>query len=193
MELGSGSLRAMLPRVPLVLKTALLNTLSLSPTGGKQDLRTELMVTIIRSFISYDTPVAKQQKGSLRDPGIKGKMWVSKVELPKPEIEVQDALIRVIEDLKQGEETYDVPGLVDVSAEWTGYRADADEKSTLPDISEEEKYKKLMKEAKEDMTIIYFHGGAFMYVQILSLSFTMSSPTNKFALIARWTLVHTEP
>lgn len=155
-------LRAAIPRVPLVLKTALLNTLSLSATEGKQDLRTELTVKIIRSFIGYTTPVAKQQRGSLKDPGIKGPMWISKVEFPKPEIEVQDALIRVIEDLKEGEETYTVPGLVGVQAEWTGHRAGADGKSTLPDISEEEKYKKLMGDVKEDMTLLYFHGGAFL-------------------------------
>lgn len=96
---------------------------------------------------------------------------MSKVELPKPEIEVQDALIRVVEDLKEGEETYDLPGLADLPAEWTGYRADADEKSTLPDISEEEKYKELMKDVKENMTILYIHGGAFLYVHILFQSF----------------------
>ncbi|KAK2757354.1 hypothetical protein FQN54_004868 [Arachnomyces sp. PD_36] len=154
-------LKAMLPRVPMVLKTALLNTLSLSETEGKQDLRTELTVRILRSFIGYTVPIGKQQRGSLKDPGIKGPMWISKVTLPKPEIEVQEALIKVIEELKEGGETYDVPGLVDVEAEWTGHRGDANGKSTLPDISEEEKYSKLMEEVKEDMTILYFHGGAF--------------------------------
>lgn len=170
MDMGNSStmLRAMLPRLPLVLKTALLNSLSLSSTEGKQDLRTELTVNVMRSFIGYDIPVSKQQEASTRDPGVKGPMWVSKVELPKPEIEVQDALIQVIEALKEGGETYDVPGLADVGAEWTGYRADADEKSTLPDISEEEKYEKLMEEVEEDATILYFHGGAFLYVHIPS-------------------------
>jgi hypothetical protein len=155
-------LREGLSRIPLVFKTALLNPLSLSETGGKQDLRTELTVQIIRSFVGYTVPLGKQQKGSLRDPGVKGPMWVSKVVFPKPEIEVQDALIGVIEGLKGEGETYDIPGLVDVSAEWTGHRDGADGKSTLPDISEEEKYKKLMEDVKEDMTILYFHGGAFL-------------------------------
>ena len=151
----------MLPRVPLILKTAVLNSLSLSATSGKQDLRTELTVGIIRSFIDFSVPVSKQQRGSLKDPGVKGPMWVSKVALPKPEVEVRDALIKVIEDLKEGCETYGVPSLVDVGAEWTGHRSGADGKFTLPDISEEEKYKKLMEDVKEDMTILYFHGGAF--------------------------------
>jgi hypothetical protein len=158
---NSGILRAMLPRVPLVLKTAVLNSLSLSPTSGKQDLRTELTVNIIRSFINFSLPVSKQQKGSLRDPGIKGPMWVSKVALPKPEVQVRDALIKVIDGFKEGNETYDLPRLIDVEAEWTGHRAGADGKSTLPHISEEEKYKKLMDDTTEDMTILYFHGGAF--------------------------------
>ncbi|KAB8070734.1 Alpha/Beta hydrolase protein [Aspergillus leporis] len=154
-------LKAMVVRIPLLLKTLFLHGIRLSPVTGKQDLRTELTVAIIRSFISFTTPVGKQQKGSMRDPGIKGPMWVSKVELPQPENDIQEAVFKAFEDLKLGGETYDIPGVVPVEAEWTGHRNGVDKNAPLPDISEEDKYRELRKEAQADTVILYFHGGAY--------------------------------
>jgi hypothetical protein len=155
-------LKAMVVRIPLLLKTLFLHGIRLSPVTGKQDLRTELTVAIIRSFISFTTPVGKQQKGSMRDPGIKGPMWVSKVELPQPENDIQEAVFKAFEDLKLGGETYDIPGVVPVEAEWTGHRNGVDKNAPLPDISEEDKYRELRKEAQADTVILYFHGGAYL-------------------------------
>jgi hypothetical protein len=155
-------LKAMLVRIPLILKTALLHGIHMSPGSGKQDLRTELTVAIIRSFINFKLPVGKQQKGSMRDPGIKGPMWVSKATLPQPENEVQDAVIKAIEELKSGGETYDIPGVGPVEAEWTGYRKGVGKNEPQPDISEEEKYRKLRGDSDSDMVILYFHGGAYL-------------------------------
>ncbi|GMF68762.1 unnamed protein product [Aspergillus oryzae] len=158
-------LKAMVVRIPLILKTLFLHTIRLSPVSGKQDLRTELTVAIIRSFIAFTTtPVGKQQKGSMRDPGIKGPMWISKVTLPPPENDVQEAVFKAFEDLKLGGETYDIPGVVPVEAEWTSYRSGVDKNAPQPDISEEDKYKELRKEAQSDTVILYFHGGAYLSV-----------------------------
>ncbi|KAE8371214.1 Alpha/Beta hydrolase protein [Aspergillus bertholletiae] len=155
-------LKAMVVRIPLILKTLLLHTIRLSPVSGKQDLRTELTVAIIRSFIGLaTTPVGKQQRGSMRDPGIKGPLWISKVTLPAPEDDVQAAVFKAFEDLKRGDDTYDIPGVVPVEAEWTGYRSGVDKSAPQPDISEEDKYKELRKEAQSDTVILYFHGGAY--------------------------------
>lgn len=98
----------------------------------------------------------------MRDPGIKGPMWVSKVTLPQPEFDVRDAVARAIKDLGTGNETFDLPGVIAVEAEWTGYRSGVDKKATLPDISEEEKYQELRKEVKSDITILYLHGGGYL-------------------------------
>ncbi|KAF7596454.1 hypothetical protein BBP40_001761 [Aspergillus hancockii] len=154
-------LKAMVVRIPLILKTIILHGIRLSPVTGKQDLRTELTVAIIRSFISFTTPIGKQQKGSMRDPGIKGPMWVSKVNLPQPENDIQEAVFKAFEDLKLGGETYDIPGVVPVEAEWTGHRSVVDKNAPLPDISEGDKYKALRKETQADTVILYFHGGAY--------------------------------
>lgn len=154
-------LKALLWRIPLIIRTVLLHGVGMSPGSGKQDLRTELTVAVIRSFITFSTPVSKQQRGSMRDPGIKGPMWVSKVEIPEPEDDVQRAVLDAVESLKiTGEETYDIPGVASVEAEWTGYRRGVEKETPLPDISEEEKYKELRKDSPADMVILYFHGGA---------------------------------
>ncbi|CAI7635511.1 unnamed protein product [Penicillium glandicola] len=156
-----GLLKALLVRIPLILKTILLHSIQMSPVKGKQDLHTELTVAIIRSFMKTKSPLGKIQKQGIRDPGVKGPMWVSKVTLPQPELDVRDAVLRAIEDLKTGNETYDIPETIAVEGEWTGYRAGVGKKTPEPDLSEEEKYHKLREESPSDMTILYFHGGAY--------------------------------
>ncbi|EAW09730.1 alpha/beta hydrolase [Aspergillus clavatus NRRL 1] len=167
-------LKAMLVRLPLILKTVLLHGVQMSPVSGKQDLRTELTVAIIRSFINLKVPVGKQQKSSMRDPGIKGPMWVSKVTLPQPEDDVQDAVIKAIEDLKDGDETYDIPGVGPVEAVWTAYRRGVDKKAPQPDVSEEEKYRLLRQETQSDMAVLYFHGGAYFLMDPCTHRVTVS-------------------
>ncbi|KAL3435782.1 Alpha/Beta hydrolase protein [Aspergillus tetrazonus] len=153
---------ALLPRIPLILRTAVLHGIGQSPGSGKQDLRTEMTVAIIRSFLTgRRVPVGKQQKGAMHDPGIKGPLWVSKVRISQPEMDVQDAVIKAIEELKVGEEKYDIPGVGPVEAEWTGYRGGVDKNAPEPQLSEEQKYAELKKENDADMVVLYFHGGAY--------------------------------
>lgn len=158
----AGLLKAIIPRMPLILRILLLRSIYMSPGSGKQDLRTELTVAIIRSFTSVAIPLSKQQKASMRDPGIKGPMWVSKVTLPQPEVDVRDAVLRVVEELGTGSETVDVPDICAVEAEWTGYRKGVDKNAPQPDLSEAEKYKKLIEDSPADMVILYFHGGGHL-------------------------------
>lgn len=154
--------KALLVRVPFILRTAFLHGIGQSQGSGKQDLRTEMTVAILRSFITgRRVPVGKQQRGTMHDPGIKGPMWVSKVRIPQPEMDVQDAVIKAIEALKLGGETYDIPGVGPVEAEWTGYRKGVGKKAPQPDLSEEQKYQELKKENNADMVVLYFHGGAY--------------------------------
>ncbi len=156
-------IKALLPKTPLILKTALYHSLSLSETSSKWDLRTEITVNVLRSFLDgpNPSPLSKQQYLSLKDPGIKGPMWISKVTLQRPAgDDVREALVKGIEGLKEGDETYTLPELKSVEAEWTGYRTGVDANAPELNISENEKYQNLMKEVKSDVTILYFHGGA---------------------------------
>jgi hypothetical protein len=160
--------KILLPRTPLFLKTAVLNTLSLSPNASKQDLRTELTVSVLRELINRPNPIGKIQRGSLKDPGIKGRMWISKVTLPKPKdsdgFTPRDAANMATKELGDGSETYTLPEMSAVEAEWTGYRSGVGGKAPRADLTEEEQYKHLMSEVKSDVTILYFHGGAHMFV-----------------------------
>ena len=138
--------------------------MGLSSTASKWDLKTEIVIKLIRAIMSNPKPqpIGKQQRMSLRDPGIKGPLWVSKVTLPVPEEEdVRMALVDAIEALKEGGETYTVPHIVPVEAEWTGYRAGMDKHRHRIDLSEEQHYDRLMKEVTSNVTILYFHGGAY--------------------------------
>ncbi|KFY42220.1 hypothetical protein V494_02519 [Pseudogymnoascus sp. VKM F-4513 (FW-928)] len=150
-------------KTPFILKTALSHALGLSLTASKWDFRTALVVNIIREMLcnSPPTSISKQQQSTLRDPGIKGKMWVSKVTMPAPsEDALLDLLVNTIDALKHENESFSRPALVPVEAEWTGYRADVADNAPEPSISEAEKYDSMVKELASDITVLYFHGGS---------------------------------
>jgi acetyl esterase/lipase len=108
--------------------------------------------------------VGKTQAQTLNDPGAKGKLWTAKVTIAAPLDEsIRDATFTAIADLGDGTETYQKPSLSDIDAEWTGFRPGAGAEEPLPNISEQEKYQKLMDEPSRSSktTILYFHGGAY--------------------------------
>ncbi|KAI9738961.1 MAG: hypothetical protein M1818_005275 [Claussenomyces sp. TS43310] len=159
-------LMAILPKVPMMGKTALSHTLGLSETAKLWDLRTELTVNVIRSLISQKPKsVSISQDISKKAPAPKGNIWISKVCLQVPQdASVSQSLTSAIESLKGDGDApggYIEPDLLPVEAEWTGYRSGAGNNTTEPPISEKEKYDELMREATSPVTILYFHGGAY--------------------------------
>lgn len=173
--------RFLLPQVPALSYAAFQHTLGFTPTSKKWDLRTELTVKVLREMMSSGgggnnskkiPPISKVQAGTIREPGKKGKTWIADATIPKPPHEdedegsgVRNAVFKAIEDMAPNKETltYTKPELADVEVEWTGYRPDAGKDEPLPDLSEEEKYKRLMAEPcrTSDVTILYLHGGAY--------------------------------
>jgi len=159
----AGVARLIIPKVPFLLKTAVWHSLWLSPTSSKWDLKTELIIEMLRSILDspHPTPLSRQQKASLKDPGIKGKMWISKATFPSPGgEEVLTLLANAVEEMKEDGNIYTIPGLAPVEAEWTGYRANVDANRPRLDLSEAQHYEKLMLEVSSDVTVLYFHGGA---------------------------------
>ena len=157
----------MLPKVPLIGRTAVSHTLGFSEHSKHWDLKTELIINVLRSFVADGPrePISKVQKLSLRDPGVKGRIWVSRMTMPKPEEDdIRQALFKAIETLK---DPGDAPGgykeseLLPVEAEWTGYRAGATKQSVELKIPEEQKYAEMMREVSSPTTVLYFHGGAY--------------------------------
>ena len=158
--------RTLLPQTPALFKSALSHSLGLSPTSSKLDFKSAMIVAVLRAyFISggqSGSSIAKQQALTLKDPGIKGKMWISKVTLPPaPENDILDILLKVIEDMKEGSETFTRPTMAPLEAEWTGHRAGVGKEEPRPDLQEPEQYEKLMSETTSSTTILYFHGGAY--------------------------------
>ncbi|KAI9832914.1 MAG: hypothetical protein M1819_003944 [Sarea resinae] len=165
----SGLFKALVPKVPYMVKTALWHSLSLSPTSRVWDLRTEMTIKILRAFVattSHPSSISEQQRLSLKDPGVKGPIWISRVTIPVDEKgdEIRKLVFGAIDDLAEEEEMkdYPKPDLVPVEAEWTGYRSGVDAHEPEPvGMAEEEKYKRLMDEVQSDVTVLYFHGGAY--------------------------------
>lgn len=166
-QLSLPLIKAFLPKVPLAGKTAIAHTLGISQHSSHWDLRTELTINILRSFIvdSPPEPVSKVQKLSIRDPGVKGKIWISRTKLQVPqEDDLRRATFKAIADMAVDEVErgwYEEPQMQEVESEWTGYRAGATKHSKELTCSEEEKYKEMMKEVTSPTTILYFHGGAY--------------------------------
>ncbi|MCJ1386650.1 hypothetical protein MMC17_009776, partial [Xylographa soralifera] len=156
-------IKVVLLKVPFLLQTAASHTLGLSSTSSKWDLKTELIVKFIRSLMTSPepTPIGKQQRMTLKDPGIKGPIWISKITVSIPEEDdASKALNNAIDALKEGGEVPPPAIIAPVEAEWTGYRAGVDKHRHRLDLSEAQHYDRLMQEVTSDITVLYFHGGA---------------------------------
>lgn len=157
-----------LPKIPSVIRVALLHVLGISESSQYLNLKSDMTVSFLRSMLdmSNPEPISKVQRLTLQDPGIKGRIWVAKVasEVP-PEEDIRATLLAAIDTMKKrsgaGDEKCRVPDLIPVEAEWTGYRAGAKPSSKLPDISEAEKYAEMVKSCTSPVTVLYFHGGAY--------------------------------
>ncbi|KAK5117950.1 hypothetical protein LTR62_003994 [Meristemomyces frigidus] len=167
MDSTLGLIKFLGPQVPSLASTAVWHGLGMTENASKWDLRTTLTVQVLKSMMSGDgdkkpkTTISKVQAGTLKDPGIKGKLWVAKETIKAPGSGGE--LFKAIDEMKDGEVNYTKPELVDMEVEWTGYRPDAGKEEKLPEISEAEKYKRLLAEPSRtsETTILYFHGGAY--------------------------------
>ncbi|KAF2111713.1 alpha/beta hydrolase fold-domain-containing protein [Lophiotrema nucula] len=164
----SALLKILVPKVPFILKTAAFHTLNLSETSSKWDLRTELTVNVLRKMLgpgAKPSSITKQQRMTIKDPGVKGKVWASKIKCTVPEEDdVRQLVFRAIEEMGTGEEKWWRPESIPLEAEWNGYRPGvADNEPEPADLDEKEKYEKLMGEVTSKVTVLYFHGGA-MYL-----------------------------
>lgn len=166
-----GIAKAVLPNLPLVIKTAVLALLSRSPNASVQDVITEIIVVAARPMLNTPGAILKSQIQSQIDWGVWGPMWIAKYTIPRPQDDRHDnervygarnALVKAIKELGTEDNAFDLPEVVDVQAEWTGHRNGVSTLARRLDISECEQYEMMMKEvAPNSPTILYFHGGAF--------------------------------
>lgn len=153
-----------LSRIPRLCKTIIYHCIGCSPTAYLWDLRTAVVVTMLRDFLANAPPstISQQQSMFLKDPGVKGPMWASKITLPVGEDEgVVDAVCDAVRTMGDGTEVFIRPELLPVTGEWIGHRAGALSSEGEPkDMSEADKYRRLTAETKSDMVLLYFHGGS---------------------------------
>lgn len=161
---------AALPLLPLVARVSLLHILQLSDAAEYLDLRSSLFVAVMRALLIPTRPhsISDIQKFTMRDSGAQGSIWISRYASPAPpETAIRDALIDTVQRLarrpgdSKSRARVPVPDLVDVEAEWTGYRAGVARREPLPSTSERERYNGLVRECSQPTTILYLHGGAY--------------------------------
>lgn len=168
---GFAMLKVLAPHIPGLSYAALQHTLGSTPTSSYWDLRTEMTVTMLRRMMVAKPgkvpPIGKVQAMTLKDPGVKGKIWVAKAKFAAPpEDDARQLVFKAVEDMKVGDAplSYTQPQAIDVPFEWTGYRPGAGPEEPLPaGTSEEERYKRMMAEPTRTSaaTLLYFHGGAY--------------------------------
>ena len=170
--MDGGLLKFLVPKIPSLANATLWHSLGMTETSKQWDLRTALTVQVLRSLMSggekEPTPVGKIQASTLKDPGVKGKTWVANATIPAPKGDqegLRDAVFAAIDQLSESntKPEYTKPNLADTEIEWTGFRPNVGKNDTMPDISEAEKYSRMMAEPTRtsDTTILYFHGGAY--------------------------------
>ncbi|KAF5622866.1 AB hydrolase superfamily [Fusarium sp. NRRL 52700] len=158
------TVRTVVPLLPLIVRQGLAHILNLSDSSKYLDLRSAIIIACLRVILTPEAPrsISSVQRLTLRDSGIKGHIWVSKYASPQPpETSVRDALISTLEHLGGSTCRVPVPDLVDVEAEWTGYRTGVARGAPLPDVSERERYHGMMQECTKPTTVLYLHGGAY--------------------------------
>jgi len=109
----------------------------------------------------FYAPISLQQAATTADQPAKGPVWASRTVLPAPKdnsiiSSITGAIHSLSDDLYKEDL---VATLADVKVQWSGYRSGVGKNENEPDITEEEKYRGLMKDTKSRTTIIYAHGG----------------------------------
>lgn len=160
---------SILYHLPMAARVAALHAIGWTEQSQHVDLKTRLFVDVGRSLFSRKndpSSVAQVQAMTLRERNIPRNTWISKYESPvPPETGAVDAVMGAIGSMvRMGPEVARLttrPEYEPIGAEWTAYRPEG-QGAGLPDISEEDKYKEMVKDVTDPTTILYFHGGAYM-------------------------------
>ena len=107
-------------------------------------------------------------------------MWIASVVIPSipASDDVLSLFFATIDARKEKGAKYDVPTSDEIYAEWTGYRQGANSKTPhAKELSDAERYTKLMADTKNETTVLYFHGGA-LYMMDVAVSQTTDATGN---------------
>ena len=136
--------------------------MSLAPK--KWDAKTEKKILAMRTFFAQNPlpSLSVWQLQSTRERSIVGPIWIRRVTFPAPEGAIREVLFSSIRTLSgDGLETFAMPSLMPVKAEWTGYRKNACATSPEPEVPESREYQNLVNDVSSNITILYVHGGGY--------------------------------
>lgn len=153
-------------RLPLIIWTALRHLLRLTEPSQYLSLGSEVSVAIIKSFMCHTPPqtLSEAQNDSLLDLGIPPRTWISRYSWSgPPEDDLLTALVGGIKNLRGSDDqlTFAIPQRSHFEADWIAYRASADPKEPMPDMSEQAQFRAMTKACTKPTTILYFHGSSF--------------------------------
>lgn len=131
-----------------------------------RDSMTEQVLRKMRD--SVDNPkfrtISAQQRALSGDSAARGPIWVSRVTFPCPaEPDALQVLLKAIQDLGSGDESFTTPILAPVRGEWVGHRQNVTNNTAEPEVSESEKFTALMSEVQSTTTMLFVHGGAYYW------------------------------
>ena len=109
--------------------------------------------------------LSQRQRVSRIDRGASASLWTSPVTVPVPTED--DALNTVITAIKSlGDVDQCIPSLqaAPISAEWVGTKRG---RAKAIAVSPQERYNALTEDTVNPITILFVHGGAFLYVDIV--------------------------
>ncbi len=107
--------------------------------------------------------LSQMQDLSTRDVPEKGPLWVSKSTIPVfSDHDLREIVLQAIDDFGDGSVRSCMSSTDSLTLEWNGYRR-LSNASTNP-VSEQEKYECLMRDTSSEMTILYAHGGGYVFV-----------------------------
>ncbi|KAL9117315.1 MAG: hypothetical protein Q9187_006151 [Circinaria calcarea] len=120
------------------------------------------------------TAIATRQRETTIDRDAKGPSLVSRVVFPAPaEDGPRQVVLDAINTLGVGDERYKCPALVDVRAQWTGFRSGVPKDEPEPAMSEAEKFLLLIDEVRCNFFLFFF--GARIVSGFLEFGFMSSS------------------
>lgn len=179
-----GLVKNWLPQLPALLQTAILHPIGKSQNAEHQEWLTEILVQAAKPILQTPAALLASQEFFKFDPGVRGRMWVSKYTIPSPHpfdtppsdrqdtkheaLGVDEAVAFAIKTLAN--DNPEASGLIPpfdskgLETEWHSYRPHARRWTRLPKLSQQQLYQRAVEDlhAGEDSPVLlHAHGGAF--------------------------------
>ncbi|TGZ77069.1 alpha/beta-hydrolase [Ascodesmis nigricans] len=161
------AIKTLLPAVPSMFYKSATHMLSLSPTAHYWDLKTTVILEVIRAFVRTPPPgehtVERVQRTTLKPQKVDDETVKVDVEFgvggEEEATGIEDAVVAIVREMQKEEVEVQRVGVKRLTGEWVGRREKKGDGSM--ELGSEERFKVIEKGAEDGRTVLYFHGGAF--------------------------------